>query len=282
MAHDNATHAHGEDSVQRAAAFIRQRTAVVPQLGIVLGSGLGALAEQVQDPICLRYADIPGSPVPGVPGHPGELVIGTLGQTPVVMLRGRVHAYEGHSQAAVTFHVRLVAALGAKRLLVTNAAGGLNPHFVAGDVMVICDHLNMTGQSPLIGINDDALGPRFVDMTEAYARSGRQALAKAAAEVKTSVRFGTYVGVMGPAYETPSEVRAYRMWGGDAVGMSTVNEVIAARHRGLEVAGLSVITNMGAGLSHGHLSHDEVTEVAREVRGRVSELVVAACRAWMT
>lgn len=271
---------HGEREVQEAADWIRRQTSFSPRLGLVLGSGLGALATAVADATVLPFAELPHCPTPRVAGHKGELVLGSLGGTPVALLSGRVHPYEGHEQAAVTFGVRLLAALGCKRLIVTNAAGGLNPHFAAGDLMVIADQINFTGQTPLLGANDEALGPRFVDMTDAYSRSGRAAWTRAAAEVGVPLQSGTYFGVLGPSYETPSEVRAFRLLGGDAVGMSTISEVLMARHRGLEVAGLSVITNLAAGLSAGTLSHEEVTQVALEVRGKASELLVAMCRAW--
>lgn len=266
--------------VAEAAAAIARQCPIAPKLGVVLGSGLGAMAKTVSSPTCIRYQDIPHMPAPHIAGHAGELVIGHLGDAPVAMLSGRVHAYEGHSQDNVTFGVRLLAALGCQRLLVTNAAGGLNPHFVPGDLMVICDQMNFTGHSPLLGPNDASVGPRFVDMTMAYGPSGRAAWAQAANDTGVSLRHGTYVGVLGPAYETPSEVRAFRLLGGDAVGMSTISEVLVARHRGLEVAGLSVITNLGAGLSGQVLSHEEVTDVAGQARGRVSELLVAMCRRW--
>ena len=284
-AHASSPHAAStllpEFDESAAAGSVLQDGAVpAGAVGIVLGSGLGGLAEAVEAPRRHPYAELPGCPVPTVVGHPGELVRGTLRGRPVVMLRGRVHAYEGHSLRAVTFGVRLLAQLGVRQLIVTNAAGGLNPHFSPGDLMVICDHLNLTGQSALAGANDDTLGPRFVDMTTAYSKDGRAAWARAAHEVGASLRHGVYAGVMGPCYETPAEVRMFRQLGGDAVGMSTVHEVAVARHRGMQVAGLSVITNMGAGMGANVLSHEEVTQAALSQRTTLCELVGRMVACW--
>lgn len=266
--------------IQAAVAYVQQHTKATPHIAIVLGSGLGALADSVEDAVVLPYSSIPHMPQTHVEGHRGDLLIGKLGGVQVVMMRGRVHAYEGYSLGQVTFGIRLMGALGARRLIVTNAAGSLNPYYAAGDLMIITDHINMTGLSPLCGPNEPAWGPRFVDMTQAYARSGWLAWQHAARQAEVHVHSGVYVGVAGPSYETPAEVRYMQRLGGDAVGMSTVAEVLVARHQGMEVAGLSVITNAGAGMGAQALSHEEVTVVARQRRAALCELLVHMVKGW--
>jgi purine-nucleoside phosphorylase len=215
-----------------------------------------------------------------VVGHAGELVLGELGGVPLAIMSGRVHHYEGHDLADVTLPVRVLGALGVQKLIVTNAAGGLNPHYAAGTLMVIEDHINLTGSNPLRGPCGPNDGPRFVDMTHAYSLEGRSAWYEASRGLALPLRAGVYVGVSGPSYETPAEVRMMQRLGGDAVGMSTVFEVLTARQIGVEVAGLSVICNAGAGLIPGALSHSDVTEVATKMRTSVCQLLAAMVSTW--
>ncbi len=243
MAHDAFTRAH----YREAADAIRARTSHRPTVGLILGSGLNALADEVAEADRIPYAEIPHFPRPGVEGHVGRLVIGQLEGQEVAILQGRVHAYEGYSLQAVTFPVRVLAELGVKTLLVTNAAGGLNPAFHPGDLMLIVDHIGlmaMTGGNPLWGPNDDSLGPRFPAMNKAYDPALRKLALKVAADLGIELRQGVYVGLGGPTFETPAEVRFLRLIGGDACGMSTVPEVIVARHMGLRVLGISGISNV--------------------------------------
>jgi purine-nucleoside phosphorylase len=268
------------DCIAAAAAAIRTRMPAVPEVGIVLGSGLGAFADELDGVTRLPYSDIPHFHVPHVEGHAGELVMGQCRGVPCAVLNGRVHYYEGHAMAQVTFAVRVLQAIGIKRLIVTNSAGGLNADYAPGDLMVIEDHLNWTGQNPLIGPHDARLGVRFLDMTAAYSPAGRKAWHAAAGALGLKLRQGIYLGLTGPSYETPAEVRMLQRMGGDAVGMSTVAEVIIARHCGLEVAGLSVISNRAAGLSDAPLSHHEVTEVASQVRPQLCQLLAGMVSTW--
>jgi purine-nucleoside phosphorylase len=263
------------DQIQEAVATIRTETPLTPRVGVVLGSGLGAFAERVEDSVTLGYREIPCFPESGVTGHAGKLVLGRIENTPVAVMAGRVHYYEGHTMAKVTFGVRVLAALGIETLLITNAAGAINPTFVPGDFMVIVDHINLTGDNPLRGGNDERLGPRFPDMSATYGVEGRKAWHEASRAVGMSLREGIYAGLAGPSYETPAEIRMLQTIGADAVGMSTVAEVIVAAHAGLKIAGLSVVTNRAAGLGSKPLSHDEVKEVADRVRGVLCDLLAA-------
>lgn len=242
-------------------------------MGVVLGSGLSAFVDQLEAPQVIPYRDIPFFPVSAVAGHKGELVTGRIGSANVVVMSGRVHYYEGHPMTTVTFPIRVLAALGVKTLVVTNAAGAVNTAYKPGDFMIIGDHLNLIGDSPLRGHNDDRFGVRFPDMTEAYSAEARGLIRKAASEVGVAVHEGVYAALAGPTYETPAEVRMLRILGADAVGMSTVPEVIVARHAGIRVAGLSVITNSAAGISGETLSHDEVKDVASRVQKPMRELL---------
>lgn len=251
------------DQVQEAVRSIGAKP--TPSVGVVLGSGLSAFAEQIAAPRVIPYRDIPCFPVSGVQGHKGELILGTIGKANVVVMSGRVHYYEGHTMQNVTFPIRVLAGLGVKTLIVTNAAGAVNPAFHAGDFMLITDHINMIGVNPLLGVSDDRFGVRFLDMTEAYTIAAREVMRKAAHMTDVVLREGVYCALSGPSYETPAEVRMLKTLGADAVGMSTVPEVIVARHAGLSVAGLSIITNSAAGMSTGNLSHDEVKDVAGRV-----------------
>jgi purine-nucleoside phosphorylase len=252
---------------------IRKRVNLQPRVGVVLGSGLGDFAERLEGLVRIPYTDLPHMPASAVSGHPGNLCFGRVRGVPVVCMQGRVHLYEGHPVEKVVQGVRAMARLGVRSVLLTNAAGGLEPSWEAGDLMVVTDHVNLTGTSPLVGVNDDALGPRFPDMSAAY-DSGLQALLHEAAGVAgIALRKGVYAAVLGPSYETPAEVRWLRMLGAHAVGMSTVHETIALRHMGARVGALSCITNLAAGLSTRLLDHAEVAAVARARRGVLSELL---------
>jgi inosine/guanosine/xanthosine phosphorylase family protein len=261
-------------------AAVREFTPLVPEVGIVLGSGLGGLADDLVDPVAIPFADLPGWPAATAPGHAGRLLLGTLGDKPVVMLQGRFHLYEGNHPGLVIQPVLLFQRLGARIVVLTNAAGGLDPSFGPGTLMVMRDHLNLTGQNPLLGPNADELGPRFPDLTDAWSPRLRERLHAAAKAEGVDMEEGVYVGLTGPNYETPAEVRTYAGLGGHAVGMSTVLECIAARWVGLEVCGVSLVTNAGAGYSGEPLTHEEVLEagaiagprLARVIRRFVSEL----------
>jgi len=259
--------------VQEAAGFVRERIPAVPDLAIVLGSGLGDFADTVGDAVVLPYDTIPGWPKSVVIGHAGKLVVGTVRGRLVAVLSGRSHFYEGHPMATVVFATRVVGALGAKTLLLTNAAGGINTSFGQGALMVIDDHINLVGTNPLIGPNDERFGPRFPDMTEIYSKRLRAVAHQAAATIDLGIAHGVYVGLHGPSYETPAEIRYLRAIGADAVGMSTVAEAIVARHMGMEVLGLSCITNMAAGVFDQPLNHHEVMETAQRVRGAFISLI---------
>ena len=244
--------------VAALVAAVRARTASVPEVGIVLGSGLGGLADQLVDPVAISFAELPGWPAATAPGHAGRLLLGKLGGKPVVMLQGRFHLYEGNDPGLVIQPVLLFHALGARIVILTNAAGGLDPSFGPGTLMVMRDHINLTGRSPLIGPNADGMGPRFPDLTDAWSPRLRGRLHAAGAIEGVSLAEGIYVGLTGPTYETPAEVRMLAALGGHAVGMSTVLECIAARWVGLEVCGVSLVTNAGAGYSGEPLTHEEV------------------------
>ena len=260
--------------IDEAAAFIRSKTSVQPEIGLILGSGLGVLGDNLEDATTIDYADIPHFPVSTVEGHAGELVIGKLQGRAVALMRGRFHMYEGYEPERTALPVRVMKALGVTKLLVTNAAGGVNLGFSAGNLMLISDHLNLTGRNPLVGHNDNALGVRFPDMSEAYSRRLRQLAKDTAAELGFSVQEGVYAGLLGPNYETPAEIRMLRAIGADAVGMSTVSEVIVARHSGIEVLGISCISNMAAGILDQPLSHEEVMETTELVKGQFISLVL--------
>ncbi|MEM9191181.1 MAG: purine-nucleoside phosphorylase [Myxococcota bacterium] len=259
--------------LENARTAVRKHTDKACDVALVLGSGLGAFADELESRVAIPYEEIPGIPISAVKGHAGNLVFGNAGKTRCVAMQGRVHLYEGHSAYDVVFGVRLMASLGAKSLLITNAAGGVDPTMRPGDLMLIEDHLNLTGTNCLVGPNDDSIGPRFPDMTEAYDRKLMGLADNAAAELGFELRRGVYAGLLGPTYETPAEVRMVRAIGGTAVGMSTVLEVIAARHMGVRVLGISCITNQAAGIGGQALSHDEVKDTAEQVRDRFVGLV---------
>lgn len=261
--------------IREAAAYIQGKTGSKPEVGLILGSGLGILADLIQDGISIPYQDIPHFPVSTVEGHDGELLIGTIEGRAVVMMKGRFHMYEGYGPEVTAFPVRVMKELGVQSLLVTNAAGGVNASYKPGDLMVIADHLNFTGRNPLIGPNDPELGVRFLDMSEAYSRRLRGVLKTVAESKGIELQEGVYAGLLGPTYETPAEIRMLRTLGADAVGMSTVSETIVARHAGLEVLGISCISNMAAGILDQPLSHDEVMETTELVRDKFLNLVLA-------
>ncbi|NGZ74205.1 purine-nucleoside phosphorylase [Saccharibacillus alkalitolerans] len=263
------------NSIREAADYIRSKTDIVPEIGLILGSGLGILANLIEDAVSIPYEDIPHFPVSTVEGHEGELLLGTIQGRPVVMMKGRFHMYEGYGPEVTAFPVRVMKNLGVSGLLVTNAAGGVNTSFKPGDLMLLTDHLNLTGKSPLIGPNDASLGVRFPDMSEAYSRRLRAAASEAASEHDFTFREGVYAGLLGPSYETPAEIRMLRALGADAVGMSTVSETIVARHAGIEVLGISCITNMAAGILDQPLSHEEVMETAEMVKEKFLSLVLS-------
>lgn len=262
------------DHIQEAAAYIQSKISETPDVGLILGSGLGVLAELVEQPVTIAYGDIPHFPVSTVEGHAGELLIGKIAGRTVAMMKGRFHMYEGYGPELTAFPVRVMKAIGVSKLLVTNAAGGINTSYKPGDLMIISDHLNMTGRNPLIGANDSRLGVRFPDMSQAYSPQLRQKAKDVAASQGVELQEGVYVGFLGPNYETPAEIRMLRVLGGDAVGMSTVSEVIVAQHAGMEVLGISCISNMAAGILDQPLSHDEVMETAELVRDQFLKLVI--------
>ena len=261
------------DRVEEAAAAIRARCGVLPETAIVLGSGLGDFADTLSEPVVTPYADLPHWPSSRVVGHAGRLVIGNVGRARIAALSGRAHFYEGHDLSTVVFATRVMGRLGVKRLILTNAAGGINTGFARGGLMIIDDHINLMGSNPLVGLNEDRFGPRFPDMSEVYSRRLRDLADEVAKAKGVPVSHGVYIAVHGPSYETPAEIRFFRIVGADAVGMSTVPEAIAARHMGIEVLGISCITNMAAGMLPQPLVHDEVMETARKVRGAFIALI---------
>lgn len=260
-------------SIQEAASYIQGKIAVRPEIGLILGSGLGVLADSIEDAVTIEYKDIPHFPVSTVEGHAGELLVGTLVGKPVLLMKGRFHMYEGYGADTVSFPVRVMKALGIHTMVVTNASGGIHADFTPGDLMLLSDHINFMFKNPLIGPNDPAVGVRFPDMSEAYSRRLR-ALARSVGEKEgIALKEGVYVGLLGPSYETPAEIRMFRTLGADAVGMSTVPETIAARHAGIEVLGISCISNMAAGMLDQPLSHQEVMETGEKVKETFIRLV---------
>ena len=255
------------ERVEEAAQSLRLRWGTLPETAIVLGSGLGDFADTLLDAIATPYGEIPHWPASQVVGHAGRLVTGRIAGKRVAALSGRVHFYEGHDLATVVFATRVMGHLGVKQIVLTNAAGGINTSFAQGALMIIDDHINFLGTNPLVGANDDRFGPRFPDMSEVYSIRLRKIATEAARARGVPVSHGVYVAVHGPSYETPAEIRAFRTLGADAIGMSTVPEAIAARHMGMEVLGISCITNMAAGVLPQPLVHEEVMETARRVRG---------------
>jgi purine-nucleoside phosphorylase len=271
------TGAHHHSSVSakidETIRAVRAKTPLAPKVGVVLGSGLGAFADTLEDLVKIPYAELPHMARSAVVGHAGNLCLGKVGGVPVVCMQGRVHLYEGHSPESVVHGARTMARLGASCVLITNAAGGLEPTWEAGDLMIMSDHLNLTGHTPLLGPNDDALGPRFPDMSTAYDPELRAFAREVGAQEGVALREGVYAGLLGPSYETPAEVRMLRGLGAHAVGMSTVLETIALRHMRVRVGALSCITNLAAGISRTELNHAEVEETARRKKGDLLKLL---------
>jgi purine-nucleoside phosphorylase len=261
------------DRVTETAEFLRGRGFGGGDVAVVLGSGLGAYADQMSDAFGLDYHEIPHWPAAAVIGHAGRLVGGMVRGRKVVALSGRAHFYEGHALQTVTFAVRVLARLGLRTLILTNAAGGINTNFTQGALMVIDDHINLMGSNPLVGPNDDRFGLRFPDMTEVYSKRLRAIADEVARHITLPIEHGIYVAVHGPSYETPAEIRAFRTLGADAVGMSTAPEAIVARHMGMEVLGISCISNMAAGVLPDPLHHEEVMETTRRVRAQFIALL---------
>lgn len=264
-----------EEQVDAAVASVRAKTAFVPKVGAVLGSGLGYLAQEIEAEVSIPYSEIDSFPMPSVEGHHGELVMGTLGGAPVAFLSGRIHLYEGFSAQEVVFPVRVLRSLGAEILIVTNAAGGINADYGPGDLMLLDDHINLTGRNPLIGPNVKAWGPRFPDMGGAYDADLKEIAQACAKRLGVNLHKGVYVGLTGPSYETPAEIRMLRRMGGDAVGMSTVLEIIAARHMGFRSLAISCIANLAADLHQGELSHEEVTHEVGKTKEGFGKLIKA-------
>lgn len=252
--------------IQNAAQFLKDKYENSPKIGLILGSGLGVLADEIEQPVKIAYNDIPDFPVSTVEGHAGQLVFGSIHGVEVVAMQGRFHFYEGYSFEKVTFPVRVMKELGVEILIVTNAAGGVNESFSPGDLMIITDHINNMGTNPLIGPNDSRLGVRFPDMSEAYSKELRVLAKQISEQLNIPTQEGVYIGNTGPTYETPAEIRMFRTLGGDAVGMSTVPEVIVARHAGMKVMGISCISNMAAGILDQPLNHEEVIETTEKVK----------------
>ena len=252
---------------------IRARCSRRPALGLILGSGLGAYADCFEDQTVIPFRELPHFPPSTVAGHPGNLVIGKAEGVPAVALQGRVHLYEGYTIEQVVYPARVLGCLGVRTLVITNAAGGINPDFHPGDLMLITDHINMMGANPLVGPNLDELGPRFPDMSEAYSGALREIAMEVARQRSMNLREGVYVGLCGPSYETPAEIHMYRTLGADAVGMSTVPEVIVAGHMGIRVLGISCITNMAAGILPRKLTHREVIDTAERVKDKFLSLL---------
>jgi len=266
---------------EAAVKYVRERAQVSPKVGVILGSGLGGFASQVKDAVAIPYAEIPNFPQSTVAGHSGKLVLGTIGGVQVAVMQGRVHAYEGYSMDQVTFPARVLGMLGCAKLIVTNAAGGIRPDIPPGSLVVISDHINLTGHNAALGANEERFacikgaGQRFFDMTTAYSPALRKLAHDEGAKQGISLTEGVYIAVLGPSYETPAEIRAFRTLGADMVGMSTVHEVIIARHMGLEVLGLSLVTNLAAGVSGDVIHHEEVMDIGRRVEAQFTGLVSA-------
>ncbi|MDQ3474289.1 MAG: purine-nucleoside phosphorylase [Acidobacteriota bacterium] len=258
---------------EQAARNIRSRTSLKPEVAIVLGSGLGGFADEFAEAVAIPYGEIPGFATSTAEGHAGRLVIGRVGLVPVIAMQGRVHYYEGYTLEEVTFPIRVFKLLGIKRLILTNAAGGIDIELNQGALMVISDHLNLMGVNPLRGPNDERFGPRFPDMSEAYSRELQQQVIEVARTLGIEIRRGIYAALAGPSYETPAEIHMFRACGADAVGMSTVPETIVARQMGIEVLGISCITNMAAGISDEPINHAEVMETGRRVRDTFTKLL---------
>jgi purine-nucleoside phosphorylase len=259
--------------VEFAAKFISSKSPIKPLVAIVLGSGLGGFADEMTDAVRISYNDIPHFVRSTAIGHAGQLVLGKIGEWPVVVMQGRVHLYEGYPVQNVVFPMRVFARMGVRAAVLTNAAGGINLDYGQGRLVLIKDHINLQGQNPLVGTEDPRNGPRFIDMTEAYSKSYRQMAAKAGKRLGIELAEGVYVAVLGPSYETPAEIRAFRTMGADLVGMSTVPEVIAARQMGIKILAISCVTNMAAGVTDAQINHLEVLEIGKRIAGQFKELL---------
>lgn len=265
------------DAIANSVAFIREKfQGELPRIALQLGSGLNDIADALENSVSIPYAEIPGFPDTSVPGHAGQLHLGQLAGVPVLCLQGRVHYYEGQGFAPVRHTIRSLAALGVETLLLTNAAGSLNPHMPPGSLMSIRDHINLSGANPLIGPNDERIGPRFVDLSQAYDADLREILQQASRQCDVRLYEGVYLMTSGPTFETPAEIYAYRTLGADAVGMSTVPECILGRHAGLRVAAISTVTNFAAGMKDGTLSHAETEREGKAAAGRLSQILSTA------
>ena len=260
---------------EAAAAFVLAQTDLRPQIGLVLGSGLGSFADDLNEAVRIPYAEIPTFPCSTAIGHAGRLVVGKSGDVPVAVMQGRVHLYEGYSAAEVAFPTRVLARTGVRALILTNAAGGINLEYGQGALVIVRDHINLQGQNPLTGANDERFGPRFPDMSYTYSKRYREIALEEAKKLSIPPREGVYAALAGPSYETPAEIRYLRAIGADLVGMSTVPEAIAARHMGMNVLAISCVTNMAAGIVDKALVHDEVLEVGRRVMGQFVALLRA-------
>ena len=259
--------------VQETVSYIKERVDFTPEYGVILGSGLGSFTDEIKVEFTLPYNEIPNFPVSTVQGHKGALVFGTIGDKKVVAMQGRFHFYEGYSMTEVTFPVRVMKFLGVEKLVVSNASGGVNPSYKVGSIVMITDHINMTPEHPLRGKNDERFGPRFVNMSEPYSRKMIAKATELAQELNIEVHEGIYLGLQGPTFETLAEYKMVKILGADCVGMSTVPEVIVARHMDLETFGISVITDMGNEESIGTISHDEVLEAAKNAEPKVRSLI---------
>lgn len=259
--------------MNKSIDYIKGKIKNQPEIGIVLGSGLGDFADAIEDKIEITYTEIPGFPVSTVKGHDGKLIFGKINSKEVCVMKGRIHYYEGYDIKEVVYPIEVLAGLGIKTLILTNAAGGVNTDFEPADLMIINDHINIMGKNPLIGPNDEDLGPRFPDMTDLYNKDLIEVAEKSAKKLGIDIKEGVYMYFTGPSYETAAEVRMARILGADAVGMSTVPEAIIARHRGLKILGISTITNMSTGILDTPLDHTEVVEVGQEVAGKFKELL---------
>ncbi len=261
------------NKLMKCLASVRERTNFKPDVALILGSGLGDFANEIDITDTIDYTDIEGFPISTVKGHAGRFVFGYVEKTPVVIMQGRVHYYEGYQMADVVLPTRLMGMMGAKKILLTNAAGGCNPKFKPGDLMMITDHITTAVPSPLIGANIEELGTRFPDMSEVYSKRLQEVIKTCAQKCGVVLQEGVYVQFTGPNYETPAEIKMAQSWGGDAVGMSTACEAMAARHMGIEVCGISCITNMAAGISKVELNHKEVQETADRISKLFKQLV---------
>jgi purine-nucleoside phosphorylase len=260
---------------ESAAGFLLSQTSLRPRVGMVLGSGLGGLADDLREATRVPYSQIPNFPISTAVGHAGRLVIGHAGKVPIAALEGRVHLYEGYSAQQVAFPIRVLGRMGIRALILTNAAGGINLNYKQGALVVVSDHINLQGHNPLVGVNDDRFGPRYPDMTQAYSMAYRQMALDEARKLGLMVYQGVYAAMLGPSFETPAEIRFLRTIGADLVGMSTVAEVVAARHMGLKVLAISCVTNMAAGILDQVLTHEEVLETGERVKDDFTRLLKA-------